>query len=398
VEAETATRRSRLSAGLRQGEQVSPLELFFDLVFVLALTQCTQLMSDQPTWGRVGEGLMVLGVVWWAWVGYAWLTSVVDPEDDAVRGIIFVAMASFLLVALCVPEAFGKLALPFALAYGVVRLAHVGLFWLGSGDHPGLRRSVVGLAWSTALSVGILVGASFLDGSAQAAMWGLALILDMGGPYLFGAEGWKLVPAHFAERHGLIVIIALGESIVAIGIGVAGELSVGQGVAAVVGMGLAAAMWWLYFDIVALVAARRLERALAGREQNEMARDSYSYLHFPMVAGIVLVALGMKKTLGEVGEPLASVPAFALLGGVAIYLLAHVAFRFRHIHTINRQRTLVALLLLALAPLATEVSALASLVAITALIWLLIVYETHRYGERRAHVRRGGHPQERPVV
>jgi low temperature requirement protein LtrA len=157
-------------------------------------------------------------------------------------------------------------------------------------------------------------------------------------------------------------------------------------------------MWWLYFDIVALVAARRLERALAGREQNEMARDSYSYLHFPMVAGIVLVALGMKKTLGEVGEPLASVPAFALLGGVAIYLLAHVAFRFRHIHTINRQRTLVALLLLALAPLATEVSALASLVAITALIWLLIVYETHRYGERRAHVRRGGHPQERPVV
>ena len=143
----------------------------------------------------------------------------------------------------------------------------------------------------------------------------------MGGPYLFGSEGWKLVPGHFAERHGLIMIIALGESIVAIGVGVGGELSVGQGVAAVIGIGLAAALWWLYFDVVALVAARRLERAEVGRVQNEMARDSYSYLHFLMVAGIILVALGMKKTLGHVDDPLEVVPAFALLGGMACYLL-----------------------------------------------------------------------------
>jgi low temperature requirement protein LtrA len=209
----------------------------------------------------------------------------------------------------------------------------------------------------------------------------------MGGPYLFGSEGWKLMPSHFAERHGLIVIIALGESIVAIGVGVGGELTPGQGVAAVVGVGLAAAMWWLYFDVVALVAARRLERAPVGRVQNEMARDSYSYLHFPMVAGIVLVALGVKKTLEHVGEPLDTVPAFALLGGLAIYLLAHVAFRFRHIHTINRQRTILALALLALVPVATEVSALAALVSVTVLAWALIAYETRSYGESRLRAR-----------
>jgi low temperature requirement protein LtrA len=382
---------------MREGEQVTPLELFFDLVFVLALTQCTQLMSADPTWGGLAQGLLALGVLWWAWVGYAWLTSVVDPEEDAVRGVIFLAMAAFLVVALCVPKSFGDLGLTFALAYGVVRVAHIGLFLLASRDNPALRKSVVGLAWSTAIGSGILVGASFVDGFAQGALWGLALALDMGGPYFFGAEGWKLVPAHFAERHGLIIIIALGESIVAIGIGVGGDLTLGQGAAAVVGMGLAAAMWWLYFDVVALVAARRLVRATVGRDQNEMARDSYSYLHFPMVAGIVLVALGMKKTLGDVEDPLKLVPAFALLGGLAVYLLAHVAFRYRHIHTVNVQRTLLAAILLALLPVATEIPALATVAVVTALVWILIAYETRSYGENRARVRHEEFAHEAPA-
>ncbi len=184
------------------------------------------------------------------------------------------------------------------------------------------------------------------------------------------------------------MIIALGESIVAIGLGVTGELTVGQGVAAVVGIGLAAAQWWLYFDIVAIVAARRLARATVGREQNEMARDSYSYLHFPMVAGIILVALGMKKAIGHVDEPLELVPAFALLGGLAVYLLAHVAFRYRHIHSINRQRAVLALALLAFLPVAVEISALATVIVVTTAVWLLIGYETRRYGESRARVRR----------
>jgi low temperature requirement protein LtrA len=372
---------------MREREQVTSLELFFDLVFVLAITQCTQLMSADPSWAGLGQGLLVLGVLWWAWVGYAWLTSVVDPEEGAVRGVIFAAMAAFLLVALCVPGAFDHLALAFALAYGVVRIAHIGLFVLASRGEPDLRKSVIGLAWSTTMGVGLLAGASLLDGLAQGALWALALAVDMGGPYFFGAEGWKLAPAHFAERHGLIVIIALGESIVAIGIGVGSHLSISQGIAAVVGVALAAAMWWLYFDIVSLVASRRLEAAEPGRVQNEMARDSYSYLHFPMVAGIVLLALGMKKTIAHVGDPLDIVPAFALLGGLAMYLLGHVAFRYRHIQTINRRRLLLAAVLLALVPAAVEVAALVPVIVATVLVWILIAYETRSYGEHRDRVR-----------
>ena len=240
---------------MRESEQVTPLELFFDLVFVLALTQCTQLMSDHPTWTGLGQGVVVLAVLWWAWVGYAWLTSVIDPEEDAVRIVMFVAMAGLLLCALCVPDAFGDLGLTFALAYGVVRYCQIGLFLIASRDDAKLRQSVRGLAISTGIGVALLIAASQLDGAVQGALWVLALALDMGGPYLFGSQGWKLAPRHFAERHGLILIIALGESIVAIGVGVGGALSVGQGVAAVAGIGLAAALWWLYFDVVALVAA-----------------------------------------------------------------------------------------------------------------------------------------------
>jgi len=373
---------------MREGEQVSPLELFFDLVFVLALTQCTQLMSNHASWGGVGKGLLVLGLLWWAWVGYSWITSVVDPEDDSVRLVIFAAMAAMLIVALAVPQAFGGLAFEFAIAYAAVRYGQLGLFMIASRDTPDLRHSVLTLVGSTTVGVGLLVGGSFLDSNAQVIVWAVALGLDMAGPYFFGSEGWRLVPAHFAERHGLILIIALGESIVAIGVGVGGELSFGQGAAAVLGVALAAAMWWLYFDVVALVAARRLARAAVGRVQNEMARDSYSYLHFPMVAGIVLVALGMKKTLANVDDPLETVPAFALLGGLSAYLMAHVSFRYRHVHTINTRRAALAVILLALLPVATEISALATVAVVTTLVWLLIVVETRSYGEARERVRR----------
>jgi len=381
-------RHSRLSATLREGERVTPLELFFDLVFVLAITQCTALMSHHPTWDGLIQGLLVLGMLWWAWTGYAWLTSVVDPEEGAVRLVMFGAIAALLLVSLCVPEAFGNLALAFALIYGVVRTAHIALFMLASPEDDGLRHSVLGLAVSTAVAVSLLALASLFDGLAQGALWALALFLDMGGPYFFGSEGWKLMPEHFAERHGLIVIIALGESIVAIGVGASHTLDLGIGTAAVLGVALTAAMWWTYFDIVAIVAGRRLIDAEPGRVQNEMARDSYSYMHLAMVAGIVLVALGLKTTIGHFGDHLHTVPAFALLGGLAFYLLGHVIFRYRHVHTINRQRLLLAIVLLLLVPVATEVPALLALAVANLLIWLMIVYETRSYGEGRHQVRR----------
>ena len=190
----------------------------------------------------------------------------------------------------------------------VVRAGQIALFLLASREDANLRKSVVGLAISSAIGVGLLAVASLMDGVAQGGVWLLAILLDMGGPYLFGAEGWKLMPRHFAERHGLIVIIALGESIVAIGVGAEFGVDAGVIAAAVLGTALAAAMWWAYFDVVAIVATRRLERAEVGRVQNEMARDSYSFLHFPMVAGIVLVALGLKKTLGHVDHHLETRP------------------------------------------------------------------------------------------
>jgi low temperature requirement protein LtrA len=384
----TETRQSRLSAVLREGERVTPLELFFDLVFVLALTQCTALMSNHPTWSGLAQGLLVLGMLWWAWTGYAWLTSVVDPEEGAVRLVMFGAISALLIVSLCVPEAFGELALVFALAYGAVRVAHIGLFMLASPEDDALRHSVLGLAISTFVAVGLLAAASLFDSLAQGAIWLLALGLDMGGPYLYGSEGWKLAPGHFAERHGLIIIIALGESIVAIGVGAAGVLTFGIGTAAVLGVALAAAMWWTYFDVVAIISGRRLVDAEPGRVQNEMARDSYSYIHLLMVAGIVMVALGLKKTIGHFDDHLDTVLAFALFGGLALYLLGHVAFRFRQIRTINRQRLVLAVVLVALVPVATEVPAVAVLTVANLLIWAMIAYETRLYGEGRQKLRR----------
>ena len=365
-----------------------PLELFFDLVFVLALTQCTALMAAVPTWEGVAQSMLILGMLWWAWVGYSWLTSVVDPEEGVVRFAIFGAMAAFLVASLAIPRAFDDLALLFACAYGVVRTGQIVLFIAASDDDPALRSSVIGLAVSTAIGTGLLVVASATDDVLQGSLWALALALDAGGPYLFGQDGWKLAPGHFAERHGLIIIIALGESIVAIGAGTAaGGVDAGVVVAAVLGIGVAAAFWWLYFDIVALVAERRLGNAEPGHEQNGVARDSFSYLHFPMVAGIVLVALGMKKTLGDVGEPLELIPAVAALGGTAVYLLAHVAFRYRNVHRLSIHRLLCAVLLAALIPVAMEISALTSLAILLAALVALIAYETIRFAELREKIR-----------
>ncbi|MDX6638872.1 MAG: hypothetical protein QOJ01_2383 [Solirubrobacterales bacterium] len=379
--------RPRLTAVLREGEQVTPLELFFDLVFVLAITQCTALMSAEPDWTGLAKAMLIFGMLWWAWGGYAWLTSVVDPEEGAVRIVMFVSMAGLLVCSLCVPRAFDDLGLTFAVAYGVVRAAHIALFVIASRDDANLRRSVLGLAVSTAIGVGLLATASAFDGLAQGLLWLLALVLDMAGPFFFGTEGWKLVPSHFAERHGLIVIIALGESIVAIGIGASTQVNAGTITAAVLGIALAAAMWWAYFDVVSILTARRLAATEAGRERNEMARDSFSYLHFPMVAGILLVALGLKKTLAHDGDPLGDMPAFALTGGLALYLLGHVSMRLRNVGTLSRRRLGLAILLLALTPAGTALPALATLAIVTVLAWALIANETRMYGEGRDRVR-----------
>src|SRR5918996_2262069 len=246
---------------LEPEHRVRPLELFFDLVFVFAITQVTGLMSSDPTWEGLGRGLLVLAAIWWAWASYSWLTNTIDPDLPVGRLSVLAAMAAMLIVALAVPEAFGSDALLFAGAYLLVRALHI-VVYASAADEVSVRATMRALAPTSIAAPALLVGAGFLDGAEQAAVWCLALAIDYSGPYVRGVAGLTVSPAHFAERYGLIVIIALGESIVAIGVGAAGlELGAGVILAAVLGMVLAAGLWWAYFDYVARAAERRLIRA-----------------------------------------------------------------------------------------------------------------------------------------
>jgi low temperature requirement protein LtrA len=376
--------------GLEREERVLPLELFFDLIFVFALTQVTGLVYDHPTWTGLLQGLLVLGVLWWSWTAYAWLTNTIDPEEGLVRIALFAAMGAMLIVSLAVPDAFGDDALLFACAYALVRAAHLALYAVvGWGDRD-LEAAIAKLGVGSAVGVALLFVAAALDGWAQIAVWAIALSIDLAGAFVRGGRGWRLSAGHFAERHALVIIIALGESIVAIGVGASHILDIGALTAALLGLAVAVALWWAYFDVVAIVAERHLREA-TGEAQLRMARDSYSYLHLPMVAGIVLFAVGAKKTLGDFGDPLDTVPAVALCGGVALYLVAHILFRLRNVRTLNRQRLVVSLLLLALIPVALEIPALATLAAVAALLVCLIVYEAIRFADARDRVR---HPTE----
>jgi low temperature requirement protein LtrA len=367
-------------------QRVTPLELFFDLVFVFGLTQVTALMSENPSWEGLAQGILVLAALWWAWGAYAWLTNTIDAEEDMARLAMFVSMAAMLVAALAVPDAFGDDGVLFGCAYFVVRIMHI-VVYAEATDDVGVHQAAMRLARTAIPGPALLIIAGFLDGPAQAGLWIVALTIDFGGPYVFGVRGFTVSPAHFAERFELVVIIALGESIVAIGAGIGGlELDAGLVTAAVLGITIAAALWWAYFDVVTLVAKRHFREA-RGHAQVRMARDSYSYIHLPIVAGIVLVALGVKKTLADVEEPLATVPAVALFGGLALYLLGHIAFRLRNVHTLNRQRLVTAIVLLALIPLATEIDALAALAVSVGLCASLVAYEAIRFSEARARVR-----------
>ena len=369
-------------------ERVKPLELFFDLIFVFAITQVTGLIVDDPTWGGLAKGLVVLGVLWWAWAAYAWLTNQIDPDEGGIRIAMFAAMGAMLVASLAVPDAFGDDALLFAAAYALVRVAHIVLYALAGWGDRELLAAIAKIGVGTVISVTLLFVAAGLDGPAQTALWATAIALDLLASYVRGGRGWRLSsPGHFAERHALIVIIALGESIVALGLGAPRELDAGVITVALLGLTVACALWWAYFDVVAIVAERKLHELAGTNEGLRMARDSYSYLHLPMVAGIILFAVGVKKTLGDVGDPLKLVPAVALCGGLALYLVAHVLFRLRNVRSLSRRRVVVSVLLLALIPLAVEIPALATLAATAALCTGLIAYEAIRYADARDRVR-----------
>src|SRR5918993_738092 len=310
--------------------RVTPLELFFDLVFVFALTQVTGFLTEHLSWTGMLEGAALLVVLWWAWAGYVWLTNAVPAEEVVpARLVILIAMAAMLVASLAVPDAFGQYGVLFSLAYFVVRLLHVVLFVLATGNTPETQQAFLRLTPGFLLAPALLIPAGFMDGFAQGTLWAVALAIDLGVSLVRGVSGFRVHAGHFVERYGLIVIIALGESIVAIGVGASG-LAIGAGVvlAAVLGIALAAALWWAYFDLFVLVAERRLFAA-QGAERARLARDAYPYLHLPMVAGIIFVALGIKQTLAHVGDPLGTIPAVALCGGVALYLLGRHALQLR---------------------------------------------------------------------
>jgi low temperature requirement protein LtrA len=370
--------------------QVTPLELFFDLVFVFAFTQVTSLLVDDPTWGGVLRGMLVLAALWWAWSVYAWLTSAMDVDEGGVRLVMLAATGVMFGVALAVPGAFGDDAVLFGIAYLLVRLLHLALSAIVGRDDPDRRSALVRFAPTAIVGPLLLVFAGFLEGDARIAVWLVALAIDFLGPVVIGVGGgWRVASEHFAERHGLIIIIALGESLISIGVGAGFELDPGVLAGAALGIVVVSALWWLYFDVAAIFARRRLIEA-RGLELHRLALYVYSYLHLPMIAGIVLFALGLETTLHHVDEALDTVPAVALCGGAALYLLAEIAFLFLSMGRIFRRRTVGAVLLLALIPATAAIPALAALALVSAVCALLVAYEAIARREYRVRVR---HPE-----
>jgi low temperature requirement protein LtrA len=302
---------------------------------------------------------------------------------------MFAAMAAMLIVALAVPEAFDDDGVIFGVAYLVVRAMHIALYALAArGDHD-LLGAVLRMTPSSTISAVLIITAGFMDGDQRVALWLIGLAVDYLGVLVGRGAGWRLSPGHFVERHGLIVIIALGESIVALGVGATGTpLTAGVIGAALLGITVATALWWTYFDWVAIVVEQRLRQA-TGAQQATLARDAFSYLHFVMVAGIVLFAVSLKKTLADFDAQLDPVPATALCCGLGAYVLAHVLLRYRISGTIGRGRPVAFLALIAMWPFADDVPALAALALTAAVLVLLIAYEAIRYREPRAQLRHG---------
>lgn len=397
-------RRARVEA---TGERaaVTALELFFDLVFVFAITQVTDLMAADPTVGHVVRGVLVLGVLWWSWTAYAWLGNIARADEGIIRVAMFAAMGAVFVAAITIPEAFddgpGGLFGPavFAFCYLALRLVHVFMFWIVSREDREFRGQVVRFIPTTAVATVLLLIAAQSTGLGQTLLWFAALVTDYAGAFVAG-NSWRLASAgHFSERHGLIVLIALGESIVATGIGIA-QVPVGLPiiVAVLLGLAISGALWWTYFDVTVLVTERALAAA-AGVAQIRLARTGYSFMHLPMIVGVVLLSLGLKKAIGYVAgvdghtlaDPLHGVPVACLFGGAALYLLADVGFtRYvaRHLHA---ARIAVAVLLLVLIPVAAVLPALVSLVVLAAATTGLVAYEARRYREKRHVIRHGEH-------
>jgi len=376
-----------IEATAEREHPVTPLELYFDLVFVFAFTQVTTVLSNNPTWSGLGHGLLILTALWWAWAAYAWLTNTVDPGVGAVWGALLVAMAAMFVAALAVPDAFGRHGVAFGVAFLIVTVMHLTLYALAARGDRDLLTAILRIAPWPLTGAALILAAGFVDGEAKALLWLAAIVIGFFGPLLTGVSGWRVQPAHFVERHGLIVIIAIGESLVAIGLGERRVgLTTGVTVAAVLGFVVATSFWLAYFDFFP-IRGQQLLSDRTGVQRTALARDIYTYLHLPMVTGIVLFAFSMKTTLAHVGDELDAIPALGLCGGPALYLLAYVALRVRITRTVSRGRLVAALACVAVIPVAMSVPALVAL-ALVAAVWVALhAYEIIWWREARAETR-----------
>jgi low temperature requirement protein LtrA len=374
------------ATAVEQEHRVTPRELFFDLVFVFAFTQVTTLLAHDPTFAGIGRGVLVLGALWWPWTAYAWLTNTVDPEEGFIGAALLVALIAMFLAALAVPGVFGDDGLLFGAAFLVVVAMHLALYTLAGRGNRDLLVAVLRLAPWTLLGATLILVAGFADG-ARTWLWVAALVCTYVGAGMSGSTGWRVFPSHLAERYGLVLIIALGEAFVAIGIGVTG-IGLGEVAAAILGLLVATSFWLAYFDFFSIRGERMLTD-LRGPDRVALARDLYAYAHLPMIVGIVLFAFAMKTIVGHVGEELDWVPAFALCGGSALYLLTFSAVRTRVERRValSRGRFMAALVLLLVLPLATEVPAIAALALVTVVWAALHTYELVWWREARTESR-----------
>jgi low temperature requirement protein LtrA len=357
-------------------------------VFVFAITQVTTFLSRDPTWPGLLRGLLMLSVLWWAWSSYAWLTNALDPEEGMVRLVVLAAIAAMLILALAAPRAFAEAGVVFGGAYLVVRLLHLALVAVAKRAGADRWPAILTILPSATVAPALLIVAGVVQDPARIALWGAAIAVLYLAPIVGHMRGFTVSPEHFVERFELIIIIAIGESIAALGLGALGlPLDVGVIGATLLGMTVAACLWWAYFDWVFYVTQARLVQT-TGSERAKFARDAYSYLHLPMVGGIVLFAFGLKVTLPHIGAHLGLVPAVGLSGGVALYFLAHVGLRLRIGGGLGRGRPIAALVLLASVPFVTLVPAAAALGFVAMAGVALITYEVVRHREDRAWIRR----------
>jgi low temperature requirement protein LtrA len=355
--------------------RVSTLELFFDLVFVFTLTQLTALLADDLTVETMARVVLIFVVLFWMYGAYAWLTNQVPPDRPARRLLLILGMAAFLICALAVPHAFDGGGVAFGLGYLLVVLVHGGLYAEAYGT-VALRFAPLNVVAALIVTVAGLLGTPGAYG-----LWVAAILVEVLTPRVSAraADQLQVRPAHFVERHSLLLIVALGESVVAIGVGLGDvPLDLGLFVAAVLGLVLAAALWWSYFSGDEQAAERALS-ASSGHRRFRLAHHAYFYAYVPMLVGVIVIAAGVKKSIGSMADRLDTAPALALAGGVAIYLAGDVAFRLGLGIRPVGYRAAAAVAALATVALGTSLAAVVQLVGLVGvLVAALAGEERHR--------------------